>query len=59
MVDCLGMTNQQLADKYANKGTVKHFVLRQGFMPHDEQDAEIILLNIIAEWEKYENERNR
>jgi hypothetical protein len=41
----------QLADEYATPGTVKHFALRLGFMPHDEQDAEAILRRVVRETE--------
>lgn len=39
------------ANEYAEPGTVKHFALRSGFFPHDEEDAEKILSRIIREWE--------
>lgn len=45
-------TPQQMADEFAEKGTVKHFAMRQGFMPHNEEDAEAILLRYIADLEK-------
>lgn len=40
------------ADEYAQRGTLKHFLLRQGFFPHDEADAEAILIGIIRENER-------
>ena len=43
--------NLKLADEFAQPGTVKHFMLRQGFMPHDEKEAEAIIINIFKEWE--------
>lgn len=42
------------ADEFATKGSVKHFLLRQGFMPNNEEDAEAILIRIIRELEWYE-----
>lgn len=41
--------DHELANECAQPGTVKHFMLRQGFMPHDEQEAEGILVRIIRE----------
>ena len=43
--------DQILASEYAKPGSVKAFCLRQGFMPHNEQDAEAILIRIIQEHE--------
>lgn len=43
--------SHQLAEEFATKGTVKHFMLRHGFMPHDEAEAEAILVGILKEWE--------
>jgi len=43
--------NEKLADEFAQKGTLKHYLLRKGFMPHDEKAAEAILDGIIEEWE--------
>lgn len=45
--------NLKLANEFSERGKVKHFLLRKGFMPHDDEDAEIILENIFAEWEKF------
>ena len=45
-----------LADEFAVKGTVKHFAMRLGFMPHNEEDAEKLLESIIIEHENMENE---
>ena len=41
------------ADDFAAKGTVKHFMLRQGFMPSNEADAEEMLRNLIREGEHF------
>lgn len=49
--DCL-----RLANEYAESGTVKHFALRLGFMPHNEADAEAILKRMIDEREWLETE---
>jgi hypothetical protein len=43
--------NNCLAEEFAIQGTVKHFALRLGFMPHDEADAETIIENYINEKE--------
>ncbi len=43
--------DRALADEFATPGTVKHFALRLGFMPHDEADAEAILETVIREAE--------
>lgn len=42
----------RLADEFADKGTLKHFLLSHGFMPHDEKDAQAIILRIIEENER-------
>ena len=44
--------NAKLADEFAAKGTLKHYLLRKGFMPDNEQVAEKILDDIIEEWER-------
>jgi len=41
--------NAAMADAYAHKGTLKHYLLKRGFMPHDEAEAEAILDGIIKE----------
>jgi hypothetical protein len=43
--------NEKLAEEFAQKGTLKHYLLRKGFLPHDEKAAEAILDGIIEEWE--------
>lgn len=45
-----------LANEFAKPGTVQHFALRLGFMPHNEQDAEAILHRIILENEWYQSQ---
>ncbi len=47
----------ELADQYAKRGSVKHFALRLGFMPHDEEDAEAILRNCVKNMEILEEGR--
>jgi hypothetical protein len=42
----------KLADEFATPGTLKHFLLRRGFMPHDEAEAEAILDALILEVEE-------
>jgi hypothetical protein len=37
------------ADEFAEKGTLKHYLLRKGFFPNNEADAEAILDRIIQE----------
>lgn len=54
MNSALKAENQALADKYAQPGTVKHFALRLGFMPHDEAAAEAILEGLIKQGEDHE-----
>ena len=44
--------NLALANEFAEPGTLKHFMLKNGFMPHDEKEAEDVLLMIIHEWEE-------
>ena len=44
-----GVINSQIADKYAEKGTVKHFAFRLGFMPHNERDAELIIVRCLMD----------
>lgn len=43
---CIAECNNT-ADEFAKKGTVKHFMLRMGFMPDNEEKAEDLLRNII------------
>lgn len=50
-------TNRKLADEFAEKGTVKHFALRLGFMPYNEEQAEAILESCINEKELLETEK--
>jgi len=50
--------NLKLANEFAQPGTVKHFMLRQGFMPFDEKDAEAIIINIFKEWEDLQWKRD-
>jgi hypothetical protein len=49
--------DKKRADEYAKPGSVQHFLLRFGFMPGNEEQAEAILTNLILEreayWEKY------
>ena len=47
-------TPLQLADRFAEKGTVKHFALRLGFMPHNEEAAESLLKSMIDKLEDFE-----
>ncbi len=58
---CSGLLSDslRLANEYATEGTVKHFALRMGFMPHNEEDAEAILKRIIDERDWLENELER
>lgn len=42
------------ADEFSEKGTLKHYLLRKGFYPNNEADAEAILDRII-----HENEANQ
>jgi hypothetical protein len=42
------------ADKYSDPGTVLHFVLRLGYFPNTEEEAEDIIKRIILEKEYYE-----
>ena len=42
-------TNLDLANEFAEPGTVKHFALRLGFMPHNEKDAELILVRVLMD----------
>lgn len=44
----------QVADKYADKGTVLHFALRLGFYPNTEEEAEGLLHQLILERDYYE-----
>lgn len=37
------------ADEFAEKGSLKHYLLRKGFFPNNEADAEAILDRIIQE----------
>ncbi len=52
--DELKVISQKLADEFATPGTVKHFALRLGFMPCNEEDAEAILDRLIREKEWFE-----
>jgi hypothetical protein len=47
------------AEEYAKKGSVQHFMLREGFMPHNEEDAEAIARGVFRECEnlRFENDR--
>ncbi len=45
--------DSKLADEFASRGTVKHFLLRQGFMPYDEDAAEKILERCLLELDWY------
>lgn len=47
--------DHQRATQYAKPGSVQHFLLRQGFMPDNEQVAEAILTRLIREREWLEN----
>lgn len=49
----------KLAKEFAEPGTVKHFALRMGFMPHNNEEAEAILKRIIEERDWLENELER
>lgn len=44
-----------LADQYAPKGSVKHFMLSLGFMPNNEEDAKAIVARLIREREWLES----
>jgi hypothetical protein len=48
--------NLKLANEFATPGTVKHFALRSGYMPHDEADAEAILARCLREGEWWEEQ---
>ena len=48
-VPSLAEENIKIANEFANPGTVKHFAMRLGFMPHNEDEAEKILASIIKE----------
>jgi hypothetical protein len=50
--------NQARADEFAQPGTLKHFLLRHGFMPDNEEVAEVILVGIIREWEELTMKRD-
>lgn len=54
MVEDTKNSCKKLADEFATKGSVKHFALRLGFMPHDEKDAEAILANIVDQYYELE-----
>lgn len=43
--------DKKLADDFAEKGTLMHFLIKRGFMPTSEKDAEAILENLIKEAE--------
>jgi hypothetical protein len=47
--------NLARADEFAKPGSLKHFMLRQGFMPDNEEVAEIMLINILKEWEELQH----
>ncbi len=49
MSNMMSVENLKLADEFAAPGTLKHFLLRMGFMPDNELVAEHILRNIIKE----------
>jgi hypothetical protein len=38
------------ADEFAQRGTLKHYLLRRGFMPDDEEVAEKILDSILDDY---------
>lgn len=40
------------AEQYAQPGTVEFYLLRKGFLPANQADAEAMLDRIIAEWEE-------
>lgn len=40
------------AAEHSRPGTLQHFLLRNGFFPHDEADAEAILLRVIEDNER-------
>lgn len=46
--------NLQLANEFATPGTVMHFALRLGFMPHNEAGAEATIARCIQELHWYE-----
>lgn len=48
-----------LADEFAEPGTLKHYLLRKGFLPDDEAQAEAILDSIILENERLGEEIER
>ena len=51
--------DHKLADEYADRGSVKHFALRLGFMPHNNEAAEGILQRILQEHYWLEKEVSR
>lgn len=53
------ISNREIADEFAQKGTVKHFALRLGFLPRDEAGAEAILRSIVEENERRQLEIER
>lgn len=44
--------DHRLAAEFSEKGTLKYFMLSEGFMPHDEEDAKAILRGIFKENEQ-------
>ncbi len=47
--DALALEN---ANEFAEKGTVMHFAMRLGFMPHNEEQAEATLKRYMDDLEK-------
>ncbi len=44
--------NDKLAEEFSEPGTLKRYLLKRGFMPNNEADAEAILDSIIRENEQ-------
>lgn len=51
--------SESLADEFATKGTLKHYMLRKGFLPHNEEQAEQMMDSIIEEKERLTEEIER
>ncbi len=50
-------SNEQLAKEFSAPGTLKNLLLRLGFMPDNEEVAERIIRDIIAENERLQRQR--
>lgn len=51
--------NLKNANEFAKPGTVMHFAMRLGFMPHNEEAAEKLLKSIVDNEEKLQSELDR